>query len=128
MDDIEKQKRKRVADITTRAVDGYSNELNKLNLKKLEERKEKLQDTKDNLEANTITRGNASLQLKLVQDSIDDLLDKIDWDLNYDTSVDDSAARIFLKKTGMLVGGGHMIDQNDAVDKLEQELYGKKDD
>lgn len=127
IDDLEKQRLKRVDNITKTVVDGYSNELMKLNLLKLEERRDKLITTIEDPEKNSHTRSTARLQLKLVNESIQELWENIDWDLEYDTDVDEDAARKFIKENNLLEDDS-MMHQNDVLDEMEKNLYKKGDD
>lgn len=125
MNDIKKQRIKRVDDIATKVTDGYQNEMLKKNYNDLRERQQILLDKVADNSYDEVTRGSARLQLKEIGKSLQDLQEKIDWSLEYDVDCDDKAARQFIEDNNLLEDDS-MIKQNDALDELERKLYHPK--
>jgi len=123
MDDLKKQRIKRIDNDCATIVDGFINELNKLNHLKLTKRKNLLQDKIVDPDLDEITTSNARLQLQEIEASLTALDKEIDWNLIYDTDVDEEAARRLIKRHNILEEGESLIKQNDTLDKLEKELY-----
>ena len=110
-------------------LDGFNNEIDKLNYRKLNERRDFLLQEINNPAGKRENIMRYKLQLKDVEESIEILLARIDWNKEFDVECEDEdAAREFLAQEGVLLEGEGIIEQNDALDKLENELYGRKDD
>lgn len=125
MDDLKKQRIKRVDNIVEKVTDGYQNEMLKKNWYDLKERQEKLLDKVADESYDEVSRESARLQLAEVGKSLHELETKIDWNLEYDVECDDKAARQFIEDHDLLEDDS-IIKQNDALDELERKLYNPK--
>lgn len=96
MDDIKKQKLKRVSSVIEKVTGDFQEGLNRRELDMLYERKQVLK-LKINTTDNEITKDNARLQLNEVEKSIDMLTGKVDVYRDIDLEVDEEAAKQYIK-------------------------------
>lgn len=96
MDDLKKQKLKKVKKTVDKVCGDFSEGLNRLELDRLYERKEIIK-LKINTTDNEITKQNARLQLNEIEKSIDILTGQIDIYRDIDLEIDEQEARAFIE-------------------------------
>lgn len=97
MDDIKKQRAKRVTKVIDKVASDFSQGMNRLQLDKLYKRKEKLQKDIADDGRSPLNRTISKQQLVDVEDGIESLLKKVDINMEIDIEVDEEAAIKFLE-------------------------------
>jgi len=96
MDDLKKQRTKRVNKILEKVSEDFSEALNRHDLDRLYERKEVLK-RKINSDTTEMNKAIARQQLKDVEQSIDLLSEKVDIYRDIDIDVDEEAAKKYIE-------------------------------
>lgn len=129
MDDLKRHKINKMIKILDKIELGFNNEIRKIELENLLDRKNKLENVISSDTKNNTTIKNAKLQLKDVELSIEELYRNINYDLNFDTNVDEHSAVEFINNNSeVFIDAKKYVDSNSVLDELEKTLGLEKKD
>lgn len=97
MDDLKKQRKKRIDAITDKVVNNVNTHLDRIHLSKLQERKQELLNKIHDETRSELNRTISLSQLVDIELSIAELSAKIDLTTDIDTTVNDELAKEFIK-------------------------------
>lgn len=109
MDDLKKQRIKRIDKIVDKIVDDFQEGFNRLEIDRLYERQQILK-LKINSNTSPVTKANARLQLADVERSIDELTGKIDIYRDIDIDCDEEAAKKYIEENPDIFIDGDSFD------------------
>ena len=127
MDDLKKQKIKRINKVVDKVINSADQILNRQNLEKLYNLKFQLLLKINDTTRSDINRLISKQQLKDVTKDIENLEQKLQSDTPIDLSIDEVAAKEYIiNNENIFKDAKTLINSNDKLDRLENELY-KKD-
>ena len=124
MDDLSKKRNEKTQAIIDGVTDTFSKAMKQKNLSDLYKRKIELEGTIGDKEKNAVTRANAKLQLKDINESIQLLEQEVSLTDEYDIDVDEEAAIEFLEKHNIPIEFEDVdfIHQDKILTELEESL------